>query len=94
MHLYDKNDRLNRYGKQTGLNMNTEKTQVTCFNTAPSSLITFDGKPLEFVENFAYLGSIISKDNEAQKDINKINTRKARCAFVKLQTVWKSKNTA
>ena len=36
-----------------------------------------------------YLGSLISKDNGGQKDI-KARLGKARCAFAKLQNIWKS----
>ena len=34
-----------------------------------SDSVTLNGEPFEFVEEFTYLGSIISKDNGAPKDI-------------------------
>ena len=62
-HLQDKTDRLERYAKQTWLTINTSKTQVMSFNTTPTASVTVNGEPLEFVQDFTYLGSLISKDN-------------------------------
>jgi len=50
---------------------------VTSTPTAP---ITASGEPLEFVDDFTYLGSLSSKDNGAQMDI-KARLGKARGAF-------------
>ena len=44
---------------------------------------------LEFVDDITYLGSLISKDNAAQKYI-KARPGKARRAFAKLQNIPKS----
>ena len=59
-------------------------------NTTPTAPVTLTGEPLEFVVEFTYLGSLISRDNGAQKYI-KARLGKARCAFAKLQNIWKSK---
>ena len=88
-HLQEKTDRLERYAKQTGLTINTSKTQVMSINTTPTAPVTVNGEPLEFVQDFTYLGSLISKDNGGQQDI-KARLGKARCAFAKLQNIWKS----
>ncbi|KAK2174166.1 hypothetical protein NP493_821g01017 [Ridgeia piscesae] len=58
-------------------------------NTIPTAPVTVNGEPLEFVQDFTYLGSLISKDNGGQKDI-KARLGKARCPFAKLQNIWKS----
>ena len=63
-HLLEKTDRLERYAKQTGLTINTPKTQVMSINTTPTAPVTVNGEPLEFVQEFTYLSSLISKDNE------------------------------
>ena len=42
------------------------------------------------MEDFTYLGSLISKDNGARKDIQS-RLGKARGAFARLQPIWKSK---
>ena len=45
-----------------------------------------DGEPLDFVEEFTYLGSLVAKDNAARKDI-KARLGKAPGAFARLQPV-------
>ena len=85
-HLQEKTDRLERYSKQT---INTPKTQVMSLNTTPTAPVTVNGEPLKFVQDFTYLGSLISKDNGGQKHIKAILSI-ARCAFAKLQNIWKS----
>ena len=57
--------------------------------TTPTAPVTVNGEPLEFVQDFNYLGSLFSKDNGGQKYI-KARLGKARCAFAKLQNIWKS----
>ena len=49
-----------------------------------------DRKPLDYVEEFTYLGSLLSKDNACSGDIS-IRLGKARSTFASLQTIWKSK---
>lgn len=48
-----------------------------------------DDYPLN-VEEFTYLGSLLSKDNACSKDIN-IKLEKARSTVASLQPIWKSK---
>ena len=88
--LQEKTARLETYAKQTGLHINTAKTQVMYVNATLTALITANGDPLEFVDEFTYLGSLISKDNGVQKDI-KARLGKACGAFARLQSIWKSK---
>jgi len=66
--LQEKTATLDTYAKQTGLKINTAKTQIMYVNTTPTASITASGEPLEFEDDFTYPGSLISKDNEAQKD--------------------------
>ena len=89
-HLQEKTDRLSRFAKQVGLNINTSKTQVMCINATPDVPISADGEPLDLVEEFTYLGSLITKDYAAQKDF-KARLGKACGIFARLQPVWKSK---
>ena len=65
------------------------KTKVMCINTTLDAPLTIAGETLECVDSFTYLGSVISKDGSAQKDIKKILT-KARNAFASLRPVWRS----
>ncbi len=85
-----KTDRLNNFARQVGLSINTSKTQVMCVNSVPTTPILVNDEPLEFVEDFTYLGSLISKDSGASKDI-KTRLGKAQSAFCQLWPIWRSK---
>lgn len=61
-----------------------------CINVNPSALITVNNAPLEYVEEFTYLGIPVNKDNAAPKDI-RARHRTARSTFARLQSIWKSK---
>ena len=89
-HLQEKTDRLGNFAAQAGLTVSTSKTQVMFINPKVTAPTTINGKPLESVDDFTYLGSLISKDNGAQKDI-KARLGKAQGAFARLRTIWKTK---
>ncbi|XP_063426959.1 uncharacterized protein LOC134710519 [Mytilus trossulus] len=83
-HLQEKSNILNNYAKQTGLNVNAKKTKVISINTRNTTPITINDLPVDSVEDFTYLGSIISKDNGTGKDI------KARLSKARLQDLIQS----
>lgn len=85
-HLQEKTTRLHYIAKQTGLNINTTKTQVMCINPTVTAPITVDVSPLELVEEFTYLGSLVGTDNAAGKDINAC-LGKARNTFARLRPI-------
>ena len=89
-HLQEKTDDLHINAKKTGLIISKKKSKIMCVNSDASRPINIDGEPLEHIEEFTYLGSVISTDNSAQKDI-KARLNKARCAFSRLKNIWKSK---
>jgi hypothetical protein len=72
-----------------GLEINADKTELMCINTSPNAPLNVGSKDLSCVDNFTYLGSVISKEESALKDI-KSRLGKARGAFVKLRPVWRS----
>ena len=89
-HLQEKSNRLRNFAKQTGLHINQKKTKVMFVNAPTASPITIIGEALESIEDFTYLGSLISNDNGAHKDIQaRLNI--ARGAFSRLRNIWKSK---
>ena len=51
--------------------INTTKTKVMSINTTTQTRITINNEELEVIDDFVYLGSLISKDNSAQKDIQR-----------------------
>ena len=89
-HLQEMSDDLNMNSKKTGLNISKKKSKIMCVNSSPTRTINIDGEPLDHIEEFTYLGSVISTDNSAQRDI-KARLNKARCAFSRLKNIWKSK---
>lgn len=56
------------YAKQTGLYISDTKTKVMQINFTPPTPLSLDDAEPESVDDFIYLGSIISKDNGTQKD--------------------------
>ena len=69
----------------------TIKTHIICVNATPTAPITASGEPIEFMDDFTFLGSLINNDmyNGAQKDI-KDRLGKARGALAQLHPIWKS----
>jgi len=65
-HLEEKAERLNKSARQTGLNISTKKTKIMTINTTHEP-ITINNDPLAEVEDFTYLGSVLSKDNGTGK---------------------------
>ena len=81
---------LSNFAKQTGLHINQKKTKVMFVNAPTASPIIINGEALECTEDFTYLGSLISNDNGAHKDIH-VRINIARGAFSRLRNIWKSK---
>ena len=52
--------------------------------------VTLEDKPLEEVESFTYLGSIINQQGGTDVDV-KTRIGKARAAFITLRNIWKSR---
>ena len=76
--------------EQTGLFINTGKTKAMYIsNTHDPTQITVNNDPIEIVDEFTYLGSIINHKDGAAADI-KSRINKASAAFSILKPVWKS----
>ncbi|VDP18325.1 unnamed protein product [Schistosoma margrebowiei] len=73
-----------------GLSIHKGKTKVLKFKAENSIPITLDGKTLEDVESFTYLGSIIDEQGGSDADV-KARIGKARTAFLQLKNIWNSK---
>ena len=83
-HLQEKTDRLNKFAKRVGLNISTKKTKVMTINALVEPVV-LNEEPLEKVEDFTYLGSILGKDNGAGKD-SKARLNKGRAIFACART--------
>ena len=68
------------------LEFNTPKSKVMCINITLDAPLRIAEKTLEYVDSFAYLGSVTSKDMSAQKNIsNRLSN--AMNAFANLRLV-------
>lgn len=82
--------REHRFARQVGLNINTLKTKVMWINSTPHAPITVNGNYLDYVKEFMYLGSLLSKDIACSRDISS-RLRRGHRIFESLQTIWRSK---
>ncbi|VDO61676.1 unnamed protein product [Schistosoma curassoni] len=73
-----------------GLNIHKEKTKILKVKAGNSNPITLDGKTLEDVESFTYMGSIIDEKGGSDADA-KARIGKARTGFLQLKNTWNSK---
>ena len=60
-------------------------------NAAQQRPIILNGQPIEEVDSFTYLGSIVSKSGGTDEDV-RARIAKARHAFVILKPVWRNVN--
>ena len=88
-HLQRKTNDLVKVAEQVGLKISKKKTKTMQLNSTPS-IITLENEAVEEVDEFTYLGSIISKDNAAEKDITN-RLQKARISFHQLDRIWRSR---
>ena len=73
-----------------GLYINTEKTKTLRINTVCQESILVNDKQIENVDNFVYLGSVVTVDGGADQDIL-ARVGKARTAFMMLKNIWSAK---
>ncbi|VDP58463.1 unnamed protein product [Schistosoma margrebowiei] len=66
------------------------ETKVLKFKAENSNPVTLDGKTLEDVESFTYLGSIIDEQGGSDADV-KARIGKSRATFLHLKNIWNSK---
>ena len=84
-----KNDNLSSEAKKTGLNININKTKVMKINTQNESPIQLANEALEEVQEFTYLGSTITTEGGADKDVTR-RIGMARNAYNTLKPIWNS----
>ena len=89
--LQQEMDNLYEAGRKVGLRVNVAKTKTMVFgSTKIERHIELGGKDIENVEEFVYLGSLVSWDNDCSKDIQR-RIGKATGAFEGFTKVWQSK---
>lgn len=90
-HMQAKTTMLQNTAATVGLHINKDKTKTIRINARNQTAIQVEGQPVEEVQEFTYLGSIVSKTGGTDEDV-KSRIVKARQAFAMLRPVWKNKN--
>ncbi|KAK6965621.1 Craniofacial development 2 [Biomphalaria glabrata] len=81
-------DKLSAACQKFGLNVSQSKTKILVQNTNTAAQVSINGQPLEIVDHFCYLLSIISNNTLLDKDINN-RIAKAMATMSRLQKrVW------
>ena len=88
-HMQQKTQRLQEKNSQLGLKTNVGKTKVMKVNSRSSEPISLESGTVEEVQDFIYLGSNISTNGGADKDVE-LRINKSRHAFRTLRPVWLS----
>ncbi|KAK7090431.1 hypothetical protein V1264_010229 [Littorina saxatilis] len=88
--MQEKTDILTATSSQVGLNIHKDKTKILKINTTSKEPTTLSGSPLEEVQSFTYLGSIIDQQGGTDADV-KARIGKARAAFIQLKNIWNSR---
>lgn len=77
------------HSADVGLKINIGKTKALKIRTTNNSPFVIDNTPIDFVDKFCYLGSMVSSDDSAKSDIE-YRIGKANGAFSQLRSIWKS----
>jgi hypothetical protein len=72
-----------------GLRVNTKKTKLLKQNTVNTGQIIVNDLPVDEVDEFTYLGSMVTTDGDSIREV-KTRITKARQAFAALNNLWKS----
>lgn len=89
-HMQEKTSKIAEKSAQVGLNINVAKTKIMKMNTKCDRVVKIGNEPIEEVDKFTYLGSIVTPSGGTEEDVNaRIN--KARTAFSQLNKIWDSK---
>jgi hypothetical protein len=84
-------DMIQEVAGKVGLHMNTSKTKLMKIgNFEEDGCIQVGGGPIECVEDFCYLGSVIARDGSCDKEI-KTRLGKANTTFGRLTNIWRNK---
>ena len=87
--MQEKTSKIAENSSKVGLHINVAKTKLMKLNTKSTRAVKIDEEPIEEVDKFTYLGSVVTPTGGTEEDINsRIN--KARAAFSQLNKIWTS----
>ena len=78
-------------GESMGLHINIEKTKVLVMGSSTQAHIEISGEMIECVEQFVYLGSLITRNNDCSKEIQR-RIGIASSVFGSMKEIWGSQN--
>jgi hypothetical protein len=76
--------------KGAGLKINSQQSKIMRINGKTTEGFEIEGKPVEELHEFCYLGSMVTEDGGAETNVN-IRINKAKGAFAMLRPLWKWK---
>ena len=85
--LQDANSQMDTTAQRVGLKSHPSKTKVMWINATNHEEVHLDQLFTEEVEEFTYLGSLMSKTKGTDEDII-VKRKKAQQAFAMLSLVW------
>ena len=88
-HLQEKANDVNNEASKLGLKINAEKTKSLRVKHKLATSVRIEGKEVEDVSEFKYLGSLVTQSGGAEEDVES-RIKKAQNAFVMLNRVWRS----
>ena len=80
---------INSYSKPVGLNMHLGKTKIMLNNHTEKATVEVDGKAIEAVEEYVYLGKTVSRDGDLMPEIKRRITL-GWAAFNKVDNIMRS----
>ena len=89
--IQEKTNKFHSTAETVGLKINIKKTKTMKINSRIEEPIKVVETPIEEVEEFIYLGSKVTKDGDAERDVIS-RLGKARFAYASLRKVWNAKN--
>ena len=91
MDIQEKTDMMAEKARSIGLDINIDKTKVLRMNTRVTQPIQLFGEDIAEVDEFVYLGSLMSVDGSSDAEV-KARLSRARHAFRTLRSFWRNKN--
>jgi len=88
--MQEKTTMLAETSGRVGLKINKKKTQLMKINTTANTPVEIDGDPIDEVDSFVYLGSMLDTHGGTDRDVT-ARIGKARTAFIMLKNTWSSR---
>jgi hypothetical protein len=76
--------------KLVGLKVNSGKTKLMKINTNVQNQLQVNGDDIGAVEEFTYLGSLVTRDGRVSEDVG-ARIRKVTAGFIQLYPMWRAR---